>query len=84
VKIGRPFGPILKSMGELERFTGRDESVIRRWVAEQNFPAAMLDGRWMAVKADVERWLREQIAAKNNRAPVGLAGQRRKTRVNSE
>jgi hypothetical protein len=61
-------------MGELERFTGRDEGVIRRWVAERSFPAAMLDGRWMAVKADVERWLREQIAAKNNRAPVGLAG----------
>ena len=83
MKIGRPFGPILKSMGELERFTGRDEGVIRRWVAEQGFPAAILEGRWMAVKADVERWFAQQIAAKN-RPPDGLAGQRRKTRVNSE
>ena len=74
MKIGRPFGPILKSMGELERFTGRDEGVIRRWVAEQGFPAAILEGRWMAVKADVERWFAQQIAAKNGRAPDGLAG----------
>jgi len=52
-------------MGEIESYTGRDETVIRRLIAEEGFPAALVGGRWQAVTADVNDWYRRQACKKN-------------------
>ena len=65
-KVRKPFGPILKSMSEIESYTGRDETSIRRLIAEDGFPAALVRGRWQAVTADVNDWYRSQQCKKNS------------------
>ena len=64
-KTRKPFGPVLKSMNEIETYTGRDETVIRRLIEEEGFPAARIGGRWQAVTADVNDWYRRQASKKN-------------------
>ncbi len=73
-KIARPAKDVLCGMSRIEAFIGRDEATIRRLVAEEGFPAGIVAGRWMAIRSQVERWLSEQIAAKNGRAPDALTG----------
>ena len=74
----RSFGPILRTMAEIERFTGRDENTIKRWTAEDGFPAQLLDGRWQAVVEDVLTWYRGRRPAEKNDYPKqGAIGSKR-------
>jgi len=60
----RPGREILCGMAELEKLTGRDARTIRRWAARQGFPAACIDGRWQALRREVEGWISRRIATK--------------------
>jgi predicted DNA-binding transcriptional regulator AlpA len=57
---------ILRGMPELERITQMSEHTIRRLVEDEAFPAALVEGRWRAVEADVLDWIRTRIGNPNS------------------
>lgn len=60
----KPTSPeILRSMAEIERFTGRVEATIKRWTKDEGFPATLTDRRWQAVVEDVIAWYRERTTS---------------------
>lgn len=42
----KPLPRTLLSMDEIEAYVGRSRRTIKKWVAEENFPAVKVDGRW--------------------------------------
>jgi len=37
---------MLVTMDEIEAYVGRNRRTIYKWIAKENFPAVMVDGRW--------------------------------------
>ncbi len=33
-------------MQEITAYSGRNKATVKRWIAEENFPAVKIDGRW--------------------------------------
>ena len=56
---------ILSGRKEIEKFVDRPWNVIRKWINEKGFPAAMIDGRWESDAEEIILWRKKQI--KENR-----------------
>jgi hypothetical protein len=71
----KPFGLIVKSMSQIEAYTGRDEGTLETLVKTQGFPARLAQGRWQAVTKDIVNWYRQNAA---NRSVDGRGRGRKK------
>ena len=52
---------ILSGRKEIEKFVDRPWNVIRKWINERGFPAAMIDGRWESDAEEIIAWRKKQI-----------------------
>lgn len=57
---------VLRGMHEIEELTRRSERTIKRWIAENGFPAHKIDGIWQAVQEDVLKWMQSRIGQNGN------------------
>jgi hypothetical protein len=55
-----PQSDILRGLDQIGRFVGYGPAAIRRWVANENFPARRLpDGSWLSSGSAITKWIYE-------------------------
>ena len=52
---------ILSGRKEIEKYVNRPWNVIRKWINEKGFPAAMIDGGWKSDVEEIIAWRKKQI-----------------------
>ena len=52
---------MLLGLDEIETYTGRNRRTIKKWVKEDHFPAAKIDGRWESNTDLIDRFMRNRI-----------------------
>ena len=51
----------LLTMQEITAYTGRNRATVKRWIAEENFPAVKIDGRWESNTELIDEYQRRRI-----------------------
>jgi hypothetical protein len=56
-------GNIIKGKQEICRAVQRSWKIVRRWIAEDGFPATKIDGVWESHPQLIDEWRRRRIWA---------------------